>query len=555
MRASGASRRAGGRRGRARPTRRRWHGRPHLSAARHGRCAAPARCPTSRSPAWAPSAGSRRRVVPAAGYRLELIPPVPLPRKPSVDLAKVPVRFRAAVKAARASHRRRRSPTSSSASAATSVRRPTSPPAGPSCRSVIHEGNALPGLANRVGARFADVVATSFPDTELQGRAVHRAADPTRDLDPRPGRAARPGARPLRPRPGRCRPCWSRAARRAPAGSTARSRRRAATSPPPASRCCTSRARRARSTSRPTAATTRRPTSCVPYVDRMDLAYAAADATVGALGRQQRDRGCGGRAAGGLRAAADRQRRAGAQRRCGGRGRRRACWSTTTTSRPSGSATHLPALLNDADRLAAMSAAATGPDPPRRRRRAGPPDRGGGAPMIIAVPDRDPACRGAGPGALRRHRRRRAVRAGAHHGASAASRSPAATPRTAPALDALRGSACVCFVGHQAAHVDGADTVVVSTAVPADNPEVVRAQELGLRLWPRSAAVQSVMLGRDGGGRHRHARQDHDDLDARHRAARLRRRSVVRDRLDPQRLRAQRRQRLRRRLRRRGRRE
>ncbi len=41
-------------------------------------------------------------MVPAAGYRLELIPPVPLPRKPSVELAKVPVRFRRAVKAARA---------------------------------------------------------------------------------------------------------------------------------------------------------------------------------------------------------------------------------------------------------------------------------------------------------------------------------------------------------------------------------------------------------------------------------------------------------------------
>jgi UDP-N-acetylglucosamine--N-acetylmuramyl-(pentapeptide) pyrophosphoryl-undecaprenol N-acetylglucosamine transferase len=34
---------------------------------------------------------------------------------------------------------------------------------------VIHEGNALPGLANRVGARFATVVATSFPDTKLRG--------------------------------------------------------------------------------------------------------------------------------------------------------------------------------------------------------------------------------------------------------------------------------------------------------------------------------------------------------------------------------------------------
>jgi UDP-N-acetylmuramate--alanine ligase len=64
------------------------------------------------------------------------------------------------------------------------------------------------------------------------------------------------------------------------------------------------------------------------------------------------------------------------------------------------------------------------------------------------------------------------------------------------ALDRLRELGVRCDVGHRASQVDRADTVVVSTAVAADNPEVVRAQELGLRLWPRSAAVQSVMHGR-----------------------------------------------------------
>jgi UDP-N-acetylmuramate--alanine ligase len=63
-------------------------------------------------------------------------------------------------------------------------------------------------------------------------------------------------------------------------------------------------------------------------------------------------------------------------------------------------------------------------------------------------------------------------------------------------LRTLRTLGIVCFVGHAADQVDGADTVVVSTAVPADNPEVLRAQQLGLRLWPRAAAVQSVLLGR-----------------------------------------------------------
>ncbi len=33
---------------------------------------------------------------------------------------------------------------------------------------VVHEGNAVPGLANRVGARSAARVATSFPDTPIR---------------------------------------------------------------------------------------------------------------------------------------------------------------------------------------------------------------------------------------------------------------------------------------------------------------------------------------------------------------------------------------------------
>ena len=63
-------------------------------------------------------------------------------------------------------------------------------------------------------------------------------------------------------------------------------------------------------------------------------------------------------------------------------------------------------------------------------------------------------------------------------------------------LDALRGLGALCFVGHDAAHVAGADTVVVSTAIRDDNPEVVAARRRGLRVWPRSAAMVSVMAGR-----------------------------------------------------------
>ena len=63
-------------------------------------------------------------------------------------------------------------------------------------------------------------------------------------------------------------------------------------------------------------------------------------------------------------------------------------------------------------------------------------------------------------------------------------------------LEALRALGARCSVGHAAEQVRDADTVVVSTAVRANNPEIVEAGRLGLRLLPRSAALESVMQGR-----------------------------------------------------------
>jgi UDP-N-acetylmuramate--alanine ligase len=71
--------------------------------------------------------------------------------------------------------------------------------------------------------------------------------------------------------------------------------------------------------------------------------------------------------------------------------------------------------------------------------------------------------------------------------------SDARESRTLAALEALGATV---HVGHRAEQVVGADTVVVSTAVRADNPEVVAAQERGVRVLPRSAALESVMQGR-----------------------------------------------------------
>jgi UDP-N-acetylmuramate--alanine ligase len=63
-------------------------------------------------------------------------------------------------------------------------------------------------------------------------------------------------------------------------------------------------------------------------------------------------------------------------------------------------------------------------------------------------------------------------------------------------LEALRSEGITCYVGHDASHLEGVDTVIASTAVRESNPEIVEAQRRGLRLWPRSAGLRSVMEGR-----------------------------------------------------------
>lgn len=68
--------------------------------------------------------------------------------------------------------------------------------------------------------------------------------------------------------------------------------------------------------------------------------------------------------------------------------------------------------------------------------------------------------------------------------------------KASPTLDALRALGARCHVGHDADHVGDADTLVVSTAVREDNPEVRAARDRGLRILPRSAALDSVMQGR-----------------------------------------------------------
>ena len=110
--------------------------------------------------------GLETRVVPEAGYALELIPPVPLPRRPSAELLRVPGRLRGAVRSVLDVMDRVRPDVVVGYGGYVSM------PAYLAARRrrvplVVHEQNALPGLANRAGARIADRVAVSFPGTPL----------------------------------------------------------------------------------------------------------------------------------------------------------------------------------------------------------------------------------------------------------------------------------------------------------------------------------------------------------------------------------------------------
>jgi UDP-N-acetylmuramate--alanine ligase len=62
----------------------------------------------------------------------------------------------------------------------------------------------------------------------------------------------------------------------------------------------------------------------------------------------------------------------------------------------------------------------------------------------------------------------------------------------------LRGLGVQVFVGHAAAQVEGADVVVISSAVSRENPEVLRARELRIPVVPRAAMLAELMRFRQG---------------------------------------------------------
>lgn len=65
-------------------------------------------------------------------------------------------------------------------------------------------------------------------------------------------------------------------------------------------------------------------------------------------------------------------------------------------------------------------------------------------------------------------------------------------------LRRLQGLGIRTHIGHTAAHIDGADAVVTSTAVKADNPEVLAARERRIPIVPRAVMLAELMRLKQG---------------------------------------------------------
>ena len=63
--------------------------------------------------------------------------------------------------------------------------------------------------------------------------------------------------------------------------------------------------------------------------------------------------------------------------------------------------------------------------------------------------------------------------------------------------DDLVAAGIPIFIGHDAKHVtDDIDAVVISTAIPETNPELVRARELGIAVWHRAHMLAELGRGK-----------------------------------------------------------
>ncbi|MBU7599559.1 undecaprenyldiphospho-muramoylpentapeptide beta-N-acetylglucosaminyltransferase [Streptomyces sp. XM4193] len=111
--------------------------------------------------------GLETRLVPERGYELELIPAVPLPRKPTAELITVPGRLRGTIKAAEQVLERAK------ADCVVGFGGYVALPGYLAAKRlgvpiVVHEANARPGLANKIGSRYTKHVAVATPDSKLR---------------------------------------------------------------------------------------------------------------------------------------------------------------------------------------------------------------------------------------------------------------------------------------------------------------------------------------------------------------------------------------------------
>ncbi len=137
--------------------------------------------------------GLEETLVPAAGYKLAFIDRIPLPRKPSGDLLKLPARMRKAIRDAKTIL------VNANADVLVGVGGYVCTPMYLAAKSmgvpiVVHEANTKAGLANKVGARYTTYVGTAFAATQI--RHAHLVGMPmSLDIATLDRSAAQAGAR------------------------------------------------------------------------------------------------------------------------------------------------------------------------------------------------------------------------------------------------------------------------------------------------------------------------------------------------------------------------
>ncbi|MGO1319034.1 MAG: undecaprenyldiphospho-muramoylpentapeptide beta-N-acetylglucosaminyltransferase [Galactobacter sp.] len=117
------------------------------------------------------SSGLETRLVPAAGYPLELVERAPAPRRPDLDALRFPARWLKAKRQARDILAR------AAADVVVGVGGYVCTPVYNAAQKanvpvVVHEANVRAGLANKVGAKHAAVVGAAFDGTGLPGARI-----------------------------------------------------------------------------------------------------------------------------------------------------------------------------------------------------------------------------------------------------------------------------------------------------------------------------------------------------------------------------------------------